>query len=367
MRKKLLLAVCVAMLISAIVFGGSGCASTTPQGAVPSTQQVEEYALYANPFGTSTYIVGFAFEDICRKYSPTFKIRATECPGGVYTLNLLEKVHGTEAAKTHLQSAGGIQITLAQQGITIPGEKKWLGFPRVLINYTASAQAFATLNPNIKTIDDLAGKRVALGTKGQTGYAIIPTSYLEDGAGLAGKIDYQYVGTAACIRAVADGLADACIVDIALKVEGGKATAAWPGQGLSELEGTGKSVRVLSSKKEYIERQNQTTGLNFDTVVVPKGALPFIDQPIELPQIIYGWGGDEALREDIAYAFTKTYLDNMDKFQEYTALGQCFTVETLTMGNKPEWFHPGAIRAYTDYAKEHPQAAPYLKSFGLVK
>jgi len=365
MRKKnlftLIGSICLTLILATLLL--PACAAEAPAPGAPTTKPgrpIEEYALYANPFGTTAYIAGFAFEDICRKYHPWFRIRATENPGGVYTVTLLEKIHGTEAAKTHIQTCGATQTAMAQQGITFPGEPKWLDFPRTLVNYSgAMVWAYASFDLKLKTVDDLVGKTVAVGTAGQSAWGVLPTRFFQ-ATPFGDQVKIHYVGSSACVRAVADGLTDACIVCLYVRVEDGKVIGAWPAEGLIELMGVGRPVRLISLEKEYIHNFNQATGLNAQVVELPAGILDCVVEPVELYTTIYSWGGDRELLDSIAYEFTKTYIDNMDKFQEYSATGKTYTIETLTMENLPEWFHPGAVRAYWDYSKEHPEAADYL-------
>ena len=72
----------------------------------------------------------------------------------------------------------------------------------MIANYNLTAVWLATLDPNIKSVKDLAGKKIGLGRVTQINWAIQPEWVLKYGYDLPkGKVDIQYIGTKEAVDA----------------------------------------------------------------------------------------------------------------------------------------------------------------------
>lgn len=69
-----------------------------------------------------------------------------------------------------------------------------------------------TLNPNIKTAEDLAKVRLGMGRATQIGWCITPLTFLEKGYGLK-LVRVDKLEPMESMRAVLDGAVDAIVID----------------------------------------------------------------------------------------------------------------------------------------------------------
>src|SRR5690606_19660736 len=83
---------------------------------------------------------------------------------------------------------------------------------QLLGNYNLGAAWLVTLDPQIRTPRDLAGKRIALGRAPQILWSIEPLMVIEHGWKLKGKIDVQHLGPKPAAQALLDGQVDAAII-----------------------------------------------------------------------------------------------------------------------------------------------------------
>lgn len=112
--------------------------------------------LITAPFGTGSYIMGSALEQISKKH-PWLRIVSSESPGFVYNIKKLASDPAMQ--KTTIMGSGPAVAALAERGEK-PFDKKYPGV-KLLANYNLGAVWLATLNPNIKTVNDLQGKKSA--------------------------------------------------------------------------------------------------------------------------------------------------------------------------------------------------------------
>lgn len=187
---------------AALAFGGFGLSAQAADHAQVTIN------LITAPFGTGSYVIGGALEQISKKH-PWLHVVSSESPGFVYNIKKLASEPALQ--KTTIFGSGPVVAALAERGEK-PFDKKYPGV-KLLGNYNSGAIWLATLNPNIKTVNDLQGKKVALGRAPQINWAVEPKAVIEFGYGIpANKINIQYAGPQEAVAALLDGTVDAAVV-----------------------------------------------------------------------------------------------------------------------------------------------------------
>ncbi|MEK9685330.1 MAG: TAXI family TRAP transporter solute-binding subunit [Rhodospirillaceae bacterium] len=190
----------------------------------------------------------------------------------------------------------------------------------------------------IKTIDDLKGKRVAVGARGSG--MENHTRLILGAAGLSFKdIKPIYLSFRPGARAVKDGKAEAqfqcCVPNPALTE-------------LSELSRV-RGVELGSAKSKILALPV------YGEMTLKKGA--FKGQPRDIPAIadVNAWYAHKSLSNDIAYLYAKTIIENYKAFAK--KMPQFSTVADIhakvkTAGVKAleigAPLHPGAMKAYKE-------------------
>lgn len=297
-------------------------------------------SLLSAPFGSGSYVLGSTLEEISKKHHPWLRISHAESPGFVFNIKKLDRE--PELKKSLIVGSGAGVSSLAAAGEK-PFDKK---YPPLLLlgTYNLTANWLATLDPNIKSIKDLAGKKVALGRSTQINWTIQPEWLIRYGWEMADKIKVQHIGTKGAVDALLDGTVDAAVVGgyfdpLTGKLELSPQTV--------ELMAAGRSVHHISwgadAVRKTIERQMKIMPLT-----IPAGAMQGLSGPLDAVADTVAWMVAPEFPEDLAYETTKLIIGNLGTFAEVHALGKLMSPQALVYGANPQDIHPGALRAYRE-------------------
>lgn len=298
-------------------------------------------SLIAAPFGTGSYVISNALEQISNKH-PWLRIVSSESPGFVYNYRKLASEPALQ--KTTIIGSGPVVAALAERGEK-PFDKKYPGGVKLIANYNLVAVWLATLDPNIRTVADLAGKKLALGQAPQINWAVEPRAVINIGYGIpADKINIQYVGPSGAVAALLDGTVNAAVVGGYLDPE--KSKVALSPQTM-EFVSSGRKVRHLGWNADAV-RKTAATGIPIVPFTI--AANSFDGQTEALPIFVdnAAWVASPNFPEDLAYEITKLIIDNVERFGEYTAIGKLMSRGALPFGWQQKDIHPGALRAYKE-------------------
>jgi len=297
-------------------------------------------SVISGPFGTGSYVLSSALEEMSKKFSKAVQINASETPGLVFNTKKLNKE--PELKKEMFMSyTVGINY-LAVNGLK-PFKKKYPS-AMLIANYNLGAVWLASLDSKVNNKEALIGKKIALGRGTQILWAIEPRLIIENGWGLQDKIDIQYVGTKPAARALLDGLVNAGII-------GGYADPIRgilkPSPQTIELLAGGKKLYHISWGKDAVQKVIDK-GMPIAQLELPAGTIEGQDKVLEVFCEPIAWCAYPELDETLAYEVAKLIIDNVDKFQDYHALGKLMSKQSLVYGWDAKNIHPGALRAYRE-------------------
>jgi len=299
-------------------------------------------SLITAPFGTGSYVLGSALEEISKKQHPWLRITSSESPGFIFNIKKLDKE--PELRVSMIVGSGAGVAGLAAAG-DLPFDKKYVPSLKLIANYNLGAYWLATLNPNIKSVSDLVGKKVALGRAAQINWAVQPAAIMNIGYGLTkSNVNVQYVGVKEAIDALLDGNVDAAVVGgyfdpLTQKMELSPQTA--------EFIASGRKITHLPWGKVAVDK-TKATGMQMANITVPANTIPGVGQPLEVAADTISWMVSPEFPEDIAYETTKLIINNIQSFGEFHALGKLMSNEGLVYGWEITDIHPGALRAYRE-------------------
>jgi len=294
----------------------------------------------SGPFGTGSYVLSSALEEMSKKYHPWLRINASETPGLVFNTKKLNKE--PELKKSMFMSyTVGINY-LATHGLK-PFKQKYPS-AMLLANYNLGSVWLASLNPKIKTKEDLIGKKIAIGRGTQILWAIEPELIIRLGWGLRDRINIQYVGTKPAARALLDGLVDACIVGGYADPVRGQLKAS---PQTMELIASGKTLYHISWGKEAVQKVIDQ-GIPIAPLKLPANTIKGQERELELFCDPIAWCAYPEFPEQIAYEITKMIINHVEKFADFHALGKLMSAKSLPYGWDPQRIHPGALRAYRE-------------------
>lgn len=330
----------VSLFIGALICYPTGLAAAEQK----RPQQIATVQNWAAPFGTGNYLHANALGDLSRKFHPWLRVQATETPGFVWNIQQISR-HPELWEKVVLQSC--LNMTWMAAKPLPPFKEKVVGF-RCLANWIVAGMCLVTLNPDIKSIGDLAGKKVGLGLMSQNNYGYFPRMIIVEGWGLEPKKDVkiEMVGLRAATDALLDGKIDVSINAVYPPLKPGGKTS--PGPALLKLLGTGKPVYFVDMGKEQIEKLAKEKGAPIFPITIRAGSLEGLKSDFVTMGTDAGHWCKDAFPDHLAYEFTKFYWENCPKIGDYYAGGKRCTREMATTAVPKERYHPAAIRFYEE-------------------
>lgn len=168
MKRLLILVGTVGLVLILTVPFVAACAAPTPTptpAPAPASHEITRFTQMTSPFGTSSYALSFASEEISKEYHPWLRMVAVETPGTMYEHQLLSTE--PELWPTTAISSGLGELSLHSKGLPPFAEMSPVALRHVM-NFCIVMAFYVTLDPNIKTMDDLKGKHVAIGRRAQS-------------------------------------------------------------------------------------------------------------------------------------------------------------------------------------------------------
>ena len=203
--------------------------------------------------------------------------------------------------------------------------------------YSAIFQQFVG-SPDIKTEDDLRGKRLVVGGPGSGDVAILETLYGIMGMEFDKDFEAQYLGTNEGVEAMKDGHADGAMAQTQL-----------PFGAFLELTNAEKAwlIPLKESTIEAMCDSGEHTYPSFFPSVIP--ANTYKTQPEDLPTFATGTylccRGD--LSEELIYELTKYMWENIEDLHMLHAAVADLTIDSVkTIADMP--IHPGALKYYQE-------------------
>ncbi len=293
------------------------------------------------PFGTGSYVLGSALEEISKKKHPWLKISHAESPGFIFNVKKLDKE--PELKKSMIVGSGAGVAGLAESGDK-PFDQKYPPL-KLLANYSLGAYWLATLDPKIKSVADLAGKKVALGRAAQINWAVQPEWIMRYGYGLGkDKVNLQYVGTKEAVDALLDGTVDAAVVGgyfdpLSKKMELSPQT--------SEFIASGRKITHIGWGSAAVDKA-KAKGMKMANITIPPNTIAGVSVPLEVAADTTSWMVAPEFPDELAYETTKLIIDNIKQFGDFHALGKLMSTGGLIYGWETSDIHPGALRAYKE-------------------
>ncbi len=326
MRK---LSLCLCLLIAAHLSLPLAC---------PAQQAITNVSALSGPFNTGSYVLTAALEELSKKQHPWLRITATETPGLVFnTLKLFKE--------PALRKNTIISFTLAIDWLSSNGQPpfKEKTLPvKLLANYNLGTVWLASLNPKIKTPQDLVGKKVALGRGAQILWSIEPEWIIRYGWGLGDKIKLDFIGTDPAPAALLDGLVDAAIIGGYIDPITGKFASS---PQTMELLASGRTFYHIPWGEEAIKKVI-AKGIPIAPVTLPAKTVSGMKDPLTSFCDPIAWVTYPEFPDDLAYETTKLIIDNVEAFKGFHNLGELMSPKALPFGWAQDRIHPGALKAY---------------------
>jgi len=324
-RKKLLkvLLVSLAFVLVAIPLLAA-CAGA------PQEKPENEFLVAGCGVGSTNYPMAVGLMTVINETIPGY--RATAIASGC----TLENIRTIDAGEVLMGTGSSVPTAAAYYG----GTEKFpdpMNINFLLVTWGAYLSVM-TLDPDIKTFDDIRGKKVALGEPGAT-TPIITESVLK-GAGLVRDVDYQgsMIGESEAAEALIDGRVDV------FATSGSSAQIA-----IVQLTQTKKVyfIPFPLDKMDAIATELKTAGVGRPPFTLPAGTYKGLeeDYPTFATTNCFMVNADAA--EDLVYTVVKALWENIEIMEKIHPACKELIIENV---KKDPGFpmHPGALRYYKE-------------------
>ena len=252
-------------------------------------------------------------------------------------------VVSTDGSKANIQGidAGDYQLGTVQSDVmayawagtrSFESDGKVDSF-RVVAGLYAEAVQLVTLNPDIKSVADLRGKKVSIGAPG-SGVYFNAVDVLAAAGMTVDDIQAQYQSFADSADALKDGLIDAAFV-----------VAGAPTPAITELC-VSKQAYLVPIDGEVAEKMMLDCPF-YTTYVIPAGTYQGQDKDITTVTVKATLIVSADASEDDVYKLTKAIFENMEAIAKENAKGKELSLENATEGMTAP-FHKGAAKYFAE-------------------
>ncbi|WP_048056520.1 TAXI family TRAP transporter solute-binding subunit [Thermococcus sp. 4557] len=329
----------VAVLLFAVVM--AGCMS--PGGETSSTTgPTESYSVEIYTGGTSGvyYPLGSAYANILNQYSKDeagIKIEARAVTSGASVANAQAIGEGRAQAAIMQNDVA----YYAFHGTTLEAfqGKAVTKIRGVAALYPETIQFVVKADSNIKTLEDLKGKKVAVGAAG-SGTAVAAQQILE-AAGVWNDVDKVYLKFSEAAQQLKLGQIDAAVI-----VSGA------PTPAIDQIA-VQTPVRVLPIGEDILKKLKDDGYIFYVSQTLPKDTYKGMteDTPTLAVKAILVVSAD--VPDDVVYAMTRLLFLHVDELRQVHAKAQYISFDTALDGMSIP-LHPGAVKYYEEKGKTVP-------------
>lgn len=194
-------------------------------------------------------------------------------------------------------------------------------------------QQILTFNPNIKSVNDLKGKKVSVMQKGY-GAELVNQIILKAHGMSYNDIDEQFLGENDSAESMRDGHIDAIMY-----------AGNIPTSVVIDLASTGK-LRLVSLSDDMIKKISQENSA-LHKYIIPKGTFSGVNEEVGTIASSVNIVSNKNVSDDIVYAFTKALVEGLPELQKQFAFFKEMNAEAMARDLGVP-MHPGAEKYYKE-------------------
>jgi len=250
---------------------------------------------------------------------------------------------GASVANINMMAQGQVDLALVQNDIAFYAAQGLEMFRSPIANlrgianlYPEVIQIVARADSGIRTVEDLKGKRVAVGDAGSGTEA--NARQILAAAGLSyNDITVRYLSFAEASNNLRDGHIDAAFV-----------TAGIPTAAIQDVAAT-RDIVLVSVSPDLAARLQQEYPF-YIAVTVPGGTYQGVNEDVPTVAVGAMLAVRADLSEDLVYNLTKALFENLDRLAQAHVRGGDVSLETAKDGMSLE-LHPGAARYFDEVGR----------------
>ncbi|WP_367103723.1 TAXI family TRAP transporter solute-binding subunit [uncultured Psychrobacter sp.] len=263
----------------------------------------------------------------------------SEVYANTFGVNSKTQTTGASVENVNLLTQGKVDMVLALSDVVtdaVAGENNFdqpiSNIQQIAVLYPNVVQVVTTQDSGIKNIEDLRGKRIAVGDQG-SGTEVNARTLLEGFGITYDDIDVDYLGFAEAADAMKAG-----------KIEAAFFSSGLPNSSLMELE-QGLDLQLVAIDQNKLNEIIASKPY-FKTFEIPAGTYGN-DAAVPTAAIMNALLVRSDLSEDDGYKLTKALFENLDGLKTAHQAANDISVETASEGMVAP-IHPGAQKYYDE-------------------
>jgi TRAP-type uncharacterized transport system substrate-binding protein len=298
--------------------------------------------------GWEGYII---FDRYVAERHPWLRPVQQETAGYVFNLQVMSR--DKKLQRTATFGTTTLAIHLAETGYQ-PYFTKPLSaddFRHLYGEYMLGQSWFVTLDPKIKTVEDLRGRSIGIGLKTQTHWGGAVDFMLRHGYGITSdNTKINHLGPVRALDALLDGQTAAGLLSVNTEVN---QKLFMVGPTVTRIAAVGKTYHMIPWPRDVVNKVALKTGFPIYAVTIPAKTLPNQPEPFEIYADIGTRSVHKDFPDELAYELTKAFIEIGPKAGAFSALGQLWTREMMVSPFSFDWkhrdkIHPGAQRAFVE-------------------
>jgi TRAP transporter TAXI family solute receptor len=291
--------------------------------------------IQAGLFGGTLYQLSYALSEVLRRNVPDFKVTIVETQGSAGSLTkVMAEPKGRVAATTLISAFDAIA---GHPPFKQPTDKL-----KILCCYAENVNAMIAVDPELKTLKDLAGKRIGLGpinnTPGRNTWSVISR-------GIPGsdKMKPFYMSWDQLRDALLDNSIDAMVMGVSTRPSGQWAPVAV----YQEIAVSRPGVHFIPLTEEAVKEAAAADKLPYGAKAIPKGAIaenvPAVDTLAWSERLGLAAGAD--FPEETAYTLVKTFYEHFAEMVEFAPPARAVSQNLILPTDLPDKdIHPGTLK-----------------------
>ncbi|MGI9476109.1 MAG: TAXI family TRAP transporter solute-binding subunit [Hyphomicrobiaceae bacterium] len=315
-------------------------------GTAQARDEVRVPSLTA-PFGAGITEQVVIFERLIAKKHPWMRLVAQESPGFVYNVKEMANNKKRFKTTTFWSSTGALWAAdTAQKGFFAKPIKR--DNFRWVVTRSSNCIWFTTLDKNIKSIKDFSGKRIGLGRRSQTHWALFTSKAIENGMGVT-DAKFEYLGNHAGTSALLDGKVQVAVGIATITTD---QSVVFPAGPVRKLAATGRPYFHVPIPKSAVEKVNKDFNAPFVAHNIAEGKIPGQKGKLECMGDYVFMASHKDFPDDYAYELTKVYLEIDTAAGKYLGGGKLYRRASMCIVPKGIEPHPASLKACKDFGIE---------------
>jgi len=331
MSKKLM-ALCLSMLLVIVLL--AGCGGGGSQSSGQSSEQSNQSSGGQNFINLATggtagtyYPLGGALIEIWNKNIEGMNASAQSTGASVANVNLLKD------DKADVIFVQNDIAYYAANGTEMFKDQKYEDIRGLATLYPETIQIVTLENKGINTIEDLKGKKVAVGAAG-SGAEANARQILEASGITYNDIKAQYLSFAEAANNLKDGNVDAAFV-----------TAGFPTAAVTDIAAQHK-VKLIPVEDTFAEKLIEQYPF-YTKITIPADTYNGQTEEVKTVSVMSMLAVSSKMDENTAYNLVKTMYDNLDRIKAAHSIGENVKPETGQEGMSIT-LHPGAEKYFNE-------------------